>query len=336
MSVFNPRVKLSQLLSINIVLIFTSLDLFLGYKIYKVIELRQNIRGISITKVEGNKFSIDNTNLNFFYEPLPNNQFEWKPDWLNKHVSNPTNSDTFIERYEYSVSKKPDTFRIISIGDSFTQGVFVNISDSYPEQLEDLLNTKLKCKKINTFEVINMGVTGYDLRYTTERFYKRGLKYNPDLVLWFLHDWDFRIINELYLPLFKQLKESGVSEFERRNDGIILAKIGEEAIRKIDKQYGEQFVLDYQKDALNKLGEIYKGKLLIFSYSDLNENYNRIILKFVASNSNYFYDDRLINLAKDKRYIFPDTHPNEKGYKLIAGYIFNLLKNKYLVECNEK
>lgn len=50
-----------------------------------------------------------------------------------------------------------------------------------------------------------MGVGSYDIQYTIIRFYKRGLKYNPDLIIWYLNNWKFINIYELIHPLTEQL-----------------------------------------------------------------------------------------------------------------------------------
>ncbi len=121
--------------------------------------------------------------LEYYWELAPNRLVSDKAEWLPEAVTYTYNSDGLNDRFNYEVEKSPNTFRIITLGDSFTAGVFVNTKDSWPEQLEEMLNNGKKCQ-ISNFEVINLGVSGYDIRYIVKRFKKFGLKYDPDMVIW--------------------------------------------------------------------------------------------------------------------------------------------------------
>lgn len=53
--------------------------------------------------------------------------------------------------------KKPDTFRIIVVGDSFTFGPNMQYADTFPKKLEWMLNLNSSAQRV---EVINRGVCG--------------------------------------------------------------------------------------------------------------------------------------------------------------------------------
>jgi len=100
-------------------------------------------------------------------------------------------------------SHKPDnSFRIIVIGDSFTQGYLLNYWETYPYFLEGKLNSK---SKEGNFEVLNFGNGGLGMIDKFELFEKKALSCKPDLVVvQYLWD-DFRnrsriveIANNLY------------------------------------------------------------------------------------------------------------------------------------------
>lgn len=93
-----------------------------------------------------------------------------------------------IRDHEYSLAKPKDTYRIIGIGDSFTFGSSVKLEESYLKQLESMLNPG--DRKIK-YEVINLGVPGYDLENKLEILTKKGLAYHPDLVIiqLYVDDW---------------------------------------------------------------------------------------------------------------------------------------------------
>jgi len=87
------------------------------------------------------------------------------------------NSAGFRDK-EHTLREKPGSNRIMVIGDSFTFGVRVNLEDTYPKQLEKLLNRRtIAC------EVINCGVIGHNMWQHYEMLRNKVLPYDPDLVV---------------------------------------------------------------------------------------------------------------------------------------------------------
>ena len=122
-----------------------------------------------------------------YYEPQPDTIINDHPAWLGEYVSYSINHDGLNDRMDYPVARVPGVHRIITLGDSFTYGLFVNTTENYSEVLEDMLNAKA-CKDTGeSFEVINLGVPAYDIGYAAERYRLRGAKYKPDVVIWFLN-----------------------------------------------------------------------------------------------------------------------------------------------------
>ena len=156
--------------------------------------------------------------LKYFYEPKPNTNEVDKADWFPYETIYTINSDSLNERFEYSVNKPKGTYRIITLGDSFTFGQYISTPNNYSELLEEMLNKTLRCRSINRFEVINLGVPGYDIQYSVERFKVRGQKYYPNLVLWLLQDGDFDEITEL-------TREKGYELYKRYEDRKGVEKI---------------------------------------------------------------------------------------------------------------
>jgi hypothetical protein len=79
---------------------------------------------------------------------------------------------------EYPYEKKKGIFRILILGDSFTEAFQVPLKDTFCKVLERRLNAKA-----NSFEVINAGFGGVGTDYEVLVFRHEGYKYNPDLVL---------------------------------------------------------------------------------------------------------------------------------------------------------
>jgi lysophospholipase L1-like esterase len=98
---------------------------------------------------------------------------------LGEHVSINAHGLRDVAR---SWHKPPDTFRILGLGDSFTFGIGVDLEATYLKQLESLLN---KAHGHARFDVINAGVSGYNLYQATTYLKEHGLNFEPDMVLYF-------------------------------------------------------------------------------------------------------------------------------------------------------
>jgi lysophospholipase L1-like esterase len=78
-------------------------------------------------------------------------------------------------------SPKPaGAFRVVALGDSFTQGYGVEEPEAYPRRLERLLSARMPDR---TVEVVNLGVPGTSPRDYVSHLADPGLAYHPDLVL---------------------------------------------------------------------------------------------------------------------------------------------------------
>jgi hypothetical protein len=111
------------------------------------------------------------------------------------HVLMP-NSKITIKNYEYcysrttnslglsdiepKVSKRPDEFRIIGLGDSFTEGDGAPYDSTWIKTLENNIH---KYKSCSNFSFINAGVRGSDPYYQYILLKNKLLKYLPDLVI---------------------------------------------------------------------------------------------------------------------------------------------------------
>jgi lysophospholipase L1-like esterase len=71
-------------------------------------------------------------------------------------------------------------YRIVCLGDSCTYGIGVKTQDSYPRQLERLLNEGLAYQR---FEVLNLGIAGYTSYLGLLRLREMALAFRPDLVI---------------------------------------------------------------------------------------------------------------------------------------------------------
>lgn len=101
-----------------------------------------------------------------------------------------------LRDHEYPPEKDPKVFRVLTLGDSFTFGVGVNLDESYPKVLEALLNRRPIHGGVRKYEVINAGVEGYG---TTQEYIYLGellRRFSPELVIVGLHSNDVTDVME--------------------------------------------------------------------------------------------------------------------------------------------
>jgi hypothetical protein len=76
--------------------------------------------------------------------------------------------------------KAPGVFRVLAVGDSFTEGAQVPYRDTWPAQLEACLNEHLGTGRV---EVVDAGFPGYGTVNEARWIAKFGAQFEPDLVL---------------------------------------------------------------------------------------------------------------------------------------------------------
>lgn len=329
-----PLIKNKKLFLVIIVIELVTIFLLIKKTINRESILGESISINPIYKEDINLFQAGN--LRHFYEPVANSSPNRTAGFVGYQPVYTINADSLNERYDYPIEKSPDTFRIIVLGDSYTYGLYVNTVDNYVEKLEDLLNQNNSCPIKKKFEVINLGMEGYDIEYSVERFKRRGQKYNPDLVMWFLKSDDYEQIADLiYTDAMKHKKD-----LEKRGIMGNLDKDGnyfsafQLATDDLLKKYSENFIYQYQKRGLEQINDSFHGPLLIYSFHDINKNLRKLIKQFVVDRKMTYYTDKLTDIKLTNGATFADHHPSVKGHALIANFLYNYLFESKLIPCN--
>jgi hypothetical protein len=321
--------------SFKIVITLSVIQALIICGLFWSIQNKKQVLGETINQIDLNNitFQPDKT-LKFFYEPKIKTTKTVGNRWTTETSLNTINSDTLNERFDYDLNEPTDgVYRIITLGDSFTYGLYVNTSDNYPEQLEDQLNQQNSCSKIRKYEVINLGVEGYDIEYAVRRFKDRGQKYQPNLVIWFLKRDDFEQIADLVYSDAEQITK----ELQDKNelDGYYARGFYnpgfEIATHELSKKYGKQAIYLHQKAALNSLSTYFKKDLVLLTFADLDSEFKNILLDFKKNRPQTYLVDSLPKLNTSD--IFPDTHPNKMGYAKIANQLIADLKTNNLLDC---
>ncbi|HAJ79849.1 MAG TPA: hypothetical protein DCO75_08760 [Fibrobacteres bacterium] len=148
---------------INIITIFVSLIcLFLLFEIiFRLFNIEPGIFSqpdplLGVTLIPGAKYQ--------------NNSEGFSKGTINSHG---------LRDKEHSYSKPDNTFRIVILGDSFTEALQVDIDSAYHQHLSRLLNLT-NTKK---YEIIAMGRSGMGTLEELLWYQREGRKYHPDIVV---------------------------------------------------------------------------------------------------------------------------------------------------------
>lgn len=278
------------------------------------------------------QFPID-TPLLYYYELIPNTVKEDDFSYMGlPGVARHTiNADGLNERNSYTVEKPKSTFRIVTLGDSFAEGAFVDTEDNYSEVLEDMLNSLLFCKEYQDFEVINLGVAGYDMQYNLERLKRKGIKYSPDLFILWTDENDYISHNEKYYSLAKSwdpVKEAPdrVALYQSEGD---FAPEANAVWYKFNTLYSRTTIIAEELTYLRDLIQLTQGNLLIFSLHNTPKDLQQLIQLIVRQYQNsYYFPD-----ISDTYDAFPDNHPSVEGHKQFAQFLYQKLKRFYFTDC---
>ena len=267
-----------------------------------------------------------------------------------------TNSHGLRDR-EFSY-KKPDSIkRILGIGDSFTFGNKVRVGDCYLKQLEAILNR-------GKWEVINAGVTGYNMWQYLAYFKHYGYRYNPDLVTigFFFDDFtgdpepgDKRVENRRYRSFsflrlvnfsrncidllryrYRYLSDaSWLKSIEERREYILNSEDSLILTGKADPELYNKF--EFRLKELNDIAMQHGGKVLVILIPDvmqLNHPEFKVvnsILENICKRCSVDYLDitPYFEGIKDieRLYLLPrDAHTSPEGHQIIARELANKIK----------
>lgn len=137
-----------------------------------------------------------NYDLGSAYDPYTGYGFRANLEgWVKTESTERVRTDQFALRtygysddprnYDRTLKKPENTFRIAVLGDSFTQSMHVDYTESFPYRLQESLNT---CSAISkTVEVLNFGISGFSNVQELLSYRHRARNFEPDIVLLVFH-----------------------------------------------------------------------------------------------------------------------------------------------------
>jgi lysophospholipase L1-like esterase len=308
-------------------------------KISKIIKTSKVLSATNVIDDKKSMVSIPNSDFKYYFGLEPSKINVETRYWSNVDVFQTINSDGLNERRDYSVEKPKNTYRIIVLGDSVTYGVFVDTKSNWTEVLEDQLNTKT-CLDHAKYEVINLGVSGFDMPYTIKRYIDIGKKYNPDLIIWYESGSDLYRDYERMYPLIKSCQD----EIKSKNNNNSLSiperslcwgRAQEEINRDSSLEASVKKASSWMEYFLNATDG---ARVVIVPSQYTNEHYKQLILDVKNRYPNLYLSDTIHGIDMQNETIFNanELHPNEKGHKLIADNIYKyiMLNKKLGTSCN--
>ncbi|XKT74355.1 MAG: SGNH/GDSL hydrolase family protein [Patescibacteria group bacterium UBA2163] len=297
--------------------------------------LRWNAVPFSVSPLSREHFvATESEQLALFYELEPGDEVVDEYPWLPKTARQTITKDGFNERFEYTVKKPKDVFRIMTLGDSFTYGMYVNTEENYSEQLEDMLNNSCRSDG-QRFEVINAGVPGYDVAYTSERLKNRGAQYEPDLFVWYLNN-PFHKWNEIVIHLNNECANNTPEEEYNsvQPDGSVIHTCSIQVGQELEKRKSFQDIIDYQSGYLLTTIDAIAGQWVLFADIQTHRENNELLNEVAAQNDRVYFLEDPVDIYSDTRYRIPDGHPSPAGHVKIAEDIFNYLTDNRLIACD--
>jgi lysophospholipase L1-like esterase len=328
--------KTKNIITIIIVSVELIIGIFIAINIYQAKIRSKKVKGVAIVdKKLTNQYP--KSPLQHYYEPTPDEIIFDSPQWLDYKATYTINHDGLNERFNYSVDKPQNTYRIIAIGDSHTFGHYVNTEDSYPEQLEDKLNLvnqqNIFCYDKTKIEVINLGVLGYDTEHAINRLKLKGLKYKPDLIIWFIKNDDIRQISEKVIPIRDKLKAKRYEEDPTyENNPANLYDSVQQAQKEIWQSMGGiNQVIKYNDDLINQLIQGINIPILFITYKNIAP-VNTLVNSYVKKYPNIYNFSKLTPKNLDR---LPDTHPSKAGYTHLVKELTQYFIDNQNIFCQE-
>lgn len=272
--------------------------------------------------------------LKYYWEFKPNQEQTDEKSWLENKVSYHINSDGLHDRFDYPINKEPDAYRIITLGDSFTFGQYLNTKQNWTELLENKVNHVLSPRDqtcaINKIEVINLAMPGFDVEHLVKRYQEIGTKYNPDLIIWLESDQGFTRFSELMMPLIEVCEERAADNVSQQiNRQQDFHRCWNQAADQIRKEYGVDFLRQRLMNSFENFFSAAEPERVVFFYFDNPTQEKELIVSLLEKKyPQASYLRSIPELTEAQRLV--DGHPNLEGQQLIAEQIMNYLAKQRL------
>ena len=300
-----------------------------------------------------------------FVDPIERVQKTWYMRWLphekkvlesGNEFSFPrvANAEGFSDK-EWTTQKDSNEIRIITLGDSFTEGDGAPADSCYPRQLEAMLQKEFPDVKIN---VLQAGRIGSDPWFEYKILHDLLLKYKPDIVVYTNGSNDLLFDHLYYGGMERFAPDSTVKNKLTKHWWMGLYEMSYVFRTLISATWYDNTLMSFGERQKNKVTAIADSKLLSKAYSQLAVENNFKCIQMVRADRdeiksgkyefdyselisgtdslpNYssfnllqFYKDSIQMSRKNvQRYFWHvDGHHNATGYKAMAKGVYKAVE----------
>jgi hypothetical protein len=258
---------------------------------------------------------------------------EFIPDFITTFKGDTIQTNSFgIRDKEYALEKDSQTVRIAILGGSYEMGAGVSNSENYSALVEEKLNSGFSNFKV---EVLNYGAGGYHLPQAVYLSDHKVMNHRPDYVFYFAHsDEQDRCIENLVNVIEKDLPLT----YPFLDSICKLAGIEKNMCRLEKTNRLKQYTTAIYDWCLQRISSLCRSNnaipVLVFLPSAANyksESDRGYCLGRAASAGMECLD--LYNVYEGQKQdqiqlSSWDTHPNEKGHRIISEKLFTEMSNK--------
>jgi hypothetical protein len=299
---------------------------FILNNIYVKSSNKNNFGAVSVSPINRDNYSLASDSVfQYYWTYEPSVTEDNVRYWDGTSARYTYNQDGLNERLNYDIDRTDGVYRIITLGDSFTFGHYVDTKDNWTEILEEMLNKENVCTKLNKFEVINLGMPGFDVPYIVKRFHDLGIKYRPDMIIWFESGSGFTRNNELMEPYIQECLANLATPSSQLVAGKEQVKCWDNALEYMFDENNLERVKKDNREWKRTFFNIRGSTPVVFATFSFIPQVDKNSLENQAmGQDNVFFLHSIsdINMAHG---VFPDGHPNQKGHGTIASDIYNYL-----------
>jgi len=193
------------------VLVFPTIGIFLSLIIIELL--------LSITKIIPMVPHFTHQSEILGFEHIPNTKGTYSSQEFLVNVN--INNQGFRHDSDVSTSRREGIKRIALVGDSFVEGVQVDLNKTAGIRLEENLNFDSKTEK---YEVLNFGVSGYGMDQKFLYLKKNVLAFQPDLVVLFFASNDLDDVRKNNIVKINDKNELEFDKFPQENKYVTRIK----------------------------------------------------------------------------------------------------------------
>jgi len=150
-----------------------------------------------------------------------------------------------------------------------------------------------------------------------------------------LKDDDFKIINELFMPLEQKIaQEMRLDKYSTEycfKNGVAYPS-WQETTKKFSELYGKKEIFNYQQKVIKRFLNTYEERLLFFTFPRTNKTFKDYLGR-LSTKSNIYFNDQISDIYTDKEAVLSDSHPSKKGHKIISEDLFHYLLKNDVIPC---